>query len=308
NVNCNGGGNGTASLTVNGGVSPYSYSWSNSATTQNISALTVGTYTVLITDNNGCTQTSSVTITAPSAVTAAASSTNVNCNGGGNGTASLTVNGGVSPYSYSWSNSATTQNISALTAGTYTVLITDNNGCTQTETVIITSPSAITSTSISTDASCGVCADGTVDLTVNGGNPSYTYSWSNSAATEDLNGLLPGTYYVTITDASGCQHTDSVLVNFFTGIANATTVPAISLYPNPSDGQNIHVALPVQYGASNDVSFSLYDISGKEVYHENQISINGEFNFSPALANGSYFYKIVMNSTFAQAGRLVIMK
>ena len=212
NVSCRNGNDGALDLTVSGGTAPYTYAWSNGATTQDLSGLTAGTYNVTVTDNNGCTTTKSVTIIQPSALTATSSPTNVSCNASSNGTIDLTVWGGNLPYTYAWSNGATTQDLSGLTAGTYNVTVTDNNGCITTESVTITEPSALTAASSQTNVSCNGSSNGDINLTVSGGNAPYTYAWNNGATTDDLNGLTAGTYNVTFTDNNGCTTTESVTI------------------------------------------------------------------------------------------------
>src|SRR5690606_34575531 len=124
----------------------------------------------------------SVTINQPSAINLnSASQTNVSCNGGSNGSASVTPSGGMTPYSYSWSPSGGTgATASGLAAGTYKVTVTDANGCIATRSFTVAQPSAINVSGIKTDASCGSAADGQIALTVGGGVPGYTYSWSPS--------------------------------------------------------------------------------------------------------------------------------
>jgi len=130
---------------------PYAYTWSNGATTQDISGLLAGTYTVTVTDAKGdslgCTATTSVTITQPTPVALSSTQVNVLCNGASTGSIDLSVSGGVAPYTYTWSNGATTQDISSLAAGTYTVTVNDANGsvsgCTATTSVTITQPDAV---------------------------------------------------------------------------------------------------------------------------------------------------------------------
>jgi|GEM_PF-3402010 len=207
NVNCNGGNNGTIDLTVSGGTSPYTYSWSNGATTQDLSSLTAGTYSVLVTDAHGCTATVSKTVTQPSVLTATAFNTNVSCNGGSNGTIDLTAAGGTTPYTYSWSNGATTQDLSGLNAGTYSVVVTDNKGCTATVIKTITQPATLSASATVSNVSCNGGTNGVIDLTVSGGTAAYTYNWSNGAATQDLSGVAAGTYSVVVTDNKGCTAT-----------------------------------------------------------------------------------------------------
>ncbi|NDJ00142.1 hypothetical protein GWA97_13745, partial [Flavobacterium sp. LaA7.5] len=212
NVSCNGGSNGAVDLTVTGGTAPYTFVWNNTATTEDLTGLSAGTYDVTVTDANGCTATASVTVTEPTILTAGGVATNVSCNGGNNGTVDLTVTGGTAPYTYAWSNTATTEDLTGLSAGTYDVTVTDANGCTATASVTVTEPTILTAGGVATNVSCNGGSNGTVDLTVTGGTAPYTYLWNNTATTEDITGLSAGTYEVTVTDANGCTATASVTV------------------------------------------------------------------------------------------------
>src|SRR5690606_23340559 len=117
-VSCNGGSNGTIDLTVTGGTAPYTFAWSNTATTEDMTGLTAGTYDVTVTDANGCTTTASVTVNEPTVLSASISSqTNIACNGGATGSATVTVTGGTASYAYLWSNGATTATATGLAAG-----------------------------------------------------------------------------------------------------------------------------------------------------------------------------------------------
>jgi len=228
NVSCNAGNDGTVDLTVTGGTAPYTYAWSNTATTEDMTGLTAGTYNVTVTDANGCTTTSSTTVTEPTALTASAIATNVSCNGGNNGTIDLTVTGGTAPYSYAWSNTATTEDLAGLMVGTYDVTVTDANGCTTNASTTVTEPTALSASAIATDVSCNAGSDGTVDLTVSGGTAPYTYAWSNTATTEDMTGLMAGTYDVTITDANGCTTTVSATVTEPTALSASAIATNVS--------------------------------------------------------------------------------
>ncbi len=237
NVSCNGGSNGSATATAGGGISPYSYSWApsggNNATATGLSA---GSYTVTITDDNGCTDTANVTITEPAALVASASvNSNVSCNGGSDGSATVSVSGGASPYSYSWApsggNNATA---TGLSAGSYTVTITDDNGCTDTANVIITEPAVLNATiTASTNASCPGSSDGSATVSVSGGALPYSYSWSPSGGSNaTATGLSADTYTVTVTDGNGCTDTANVT------ITDTDTIPPVA---NCSVGNDIIV-------------------------------------------------------------------
>ena len=141
NESCIGGNNGTATCTVSGGVTPYTYSWSTGGTTSSISGLTVGKYKITVTDKNGCTASDSATVGQPNPLAASASQlTSVLCAGGSTGIATGTTTGGTKPYTYTWSNSMTGATISGLSAGTYSLTVYDSCGNSSTATVSISQP------------------------------------------------------------------------------------------------------------------------------------------------------------------------
>jgi gliding motility-associated-like protein len=232
-VSCFGGNNGTASVIATGGTSPYSYLWSNGSATSSSTGLSNGTYTVTVTDNNGCSSSMPVTISQPSAALAGSviPSQNVSCYGGTNGAANLTVNGGTSPYSYNWSNGSSSEDITSLAAGTYTVTVTDNKGCTLVQSITITQPSNALSASatVTANIACFSGFNGAVDLTPAGGTAPYGFQWNTGAVTEDITGLNAGMYTVTITDNNGCITTASAQV----------TQPPGSLAANVSVAQDV---------------------------------------------------------------------
>ncbi|NVK84470.1 MAG: SprB repeat-containing protein, partial [Cytophagia bacterium] len=204
NVLCNGGNTGSIDLSVSGGTVGYSFDWSNGSTAEDPNNLTAGSYTVIVTDSKGCTATTTVTITEPAALTLSDVSSNVTCNGNHDGSIDLSVAGGTGPFTYSWSNGSTSQDLSGLGPGTYSVTVTDASTCTATTMITITEPAVLAASAVATNVDCNGNASGSIDLSITGGTGPFTYSWSNGATTEDLNGLTPGTYSVTVTDANGC--------------------------------------------------------------------------------------------------------
>ncbi len=263
NATC-GAANGSINLTVTGGIIPYTFLWSNNATTEDISGLVPGTYSVTVTDANGCTATASATVNNIAGPTASVTAINVLCFGQSTGSVNLTVTGGTAPFTFLWSNAATTEDISGLIAGTYTVTITDANGCTATASATITQPaSALSSSATATNATCGA-ANGSVDLTVTGGTTPYTFLWSNAATTEDISGLVAGTYSVTITDANGCTSTASATVNNSGGptvaVTNTTNILCFGQSTGSIDITVSSGTAPYTYLWSNGAT--LEDISG----------------------------------------------
>ncbi|MDR6086492.1 aminopeptidase-like protein [Chryseobacterium sp. SORGH_AS909] len=225
NVACNGASNGAINLTPAGGTAPYTFNWGGGITTEDRTGLAAGTYTVVITDANGCTATVNATVTQPTALSATVTQTNVLCNGGSTGSATVTVTGGTAPYTYSWSPSGgTAATATGLAAGTYTVTVTDANGCTLTRTVTITQSSAVSGTTVVTNVACNGASNGSINLTPAGGTAPYTFNWGGGITTEDRTGLAAGTYTVIITDANGCTATVNATVTQPASAVSGTTV------------------------------------------------------------------------------------
>ncbi len=212
-ISCNGGNNGTITTTVAGGTTPYTYNWGSGITTKDRTALVAATYNVTVTDANGCSTTRSITLAEPTALVTSSTTTNITCNGLNNGSMNLTVSGGVTPYTFAWSNAATTQNISALAPGTYTATITDANNCTKTQTKTITQPvAALSATATATPVNCFGGNNGSTTVSAAGGTAPYTYTWSNAATTSAISSLSAATYSVTVKDANNCTITTTTTV------------------------------------------------------------------------------------------------
>ena len=211
-INCFGEINGAASVAVSGGTGTYSYQWSNGATEASIDQVPAGTYEVVVTDTENCSSTFSVTIQQPDVLAVNASSTNESSFQGNNGTVTATPSGGNGTYTYLWSNGSTEQSQDGLAPGDYSVMITDENGCTKEQTVTVTEfICSISSDVSSVNVSCNGADDGqaTAFLTV-GNNP--TYLWSNGAITGTVSNLGIGTFTVTITDENNCPSIQQVTI------------------------------------------------------------------------------------------------
>jgi sugar lactone lactonase YvrE len=207
NVSCNGGNNGSVSSTPSGGTSPYTYSWSGGGTNSTKTGLSIGTYTISITDNNGCTATNTATISQPSTLIVTANViTNVSCYGESNGIISATPSGGTIPYTYSWSGGGTNSTKTGLSIGTYTISITDNNGCTASSSATITQPAVLKDSLASIGYPHGYTGTGSASIGVRGGTPPYTYTWNpNVSSTASAAGLTERNYTVTVNDKNACS-------------------------------------------------------------------------------------------------------
>jgi hypothetical protein len=228
-------GTGEITLSPAQGQEPYQVNTSNGQTEFFFGDLISGTYTYQITDAHGCMVITTATVSNGTPAIESFSTNNVSCNGGSNGSVSLNVNNGNPSYTYNWSNGATTENLTSLSAGTYTVEITDANGCITSGSYDITEPTSIDLNPL-TSSDFGN-NDGSIDLNVVGGTPGYTFSWSNGETTEDLSNLNAGIYTVTVTDNNGCsaEITTEVLNESSANIANLEDIE-LNVYPNPSNG------------------------------------------------------------------------
>lgn len=252
NPSCNNGANGSATVAVSGGTLPYTYSWSPSGgTAATASGLPDGTYTVTVTDGKGCTTTQSFTLVQPSALAVTPSKVDILCSGAATGLASVVVSGGTPGYTYSWSptggNGATA---TGLTAGTYTVTITDSKSCSTTETITITEPTALTATPGTTvNVNCYGEATGSATVNVTGGTGSHSYSWAPSGGIgATASGLTAGTYVVTVFDANGCSTTQSFTITQpASGLAATTASTGVSCF----GGSNGTASVSVTGGTPN---------------------------------------------------------
>ncbi|MCF8370122.1 MAG: hypothetical protein K9H64_00780 [Bacteroidales bacterium] len=207
-VSCNGASNGEINITVSGGTPAYSFAWTGGASTEDVSGLTGGSYSVTVTDANACTVTGNYSVDENSVISISTTlQTNVNCYGESTGAIDISVSGGAGGYTYTWTNTASTQDISGIAAGPYSVTVTDSDLCIKTSGFIISEPDLLSASATGSALDCNGDSDGTVSLDVIGGTPAYTYAWSNSAETQNLNGVSADTYNVTVTDANGCMET-----------------------------------------------------------------------------------------------------
>ena len=225
-VSCNGGSNGTATATPTGGTSPYTYSWNTIPTQvgQTATGLMSGTYSVIISDANNCQISASANITQPTALSlVVTNSQNPTCFGGNDGSITVSSSGGVGPtfiYTLNSGTGQTSPTFSNLGSSNYTITVSDGSCQTQV-TQQLTQPTQVSSISSVTNPSCATNNNGQILLTPTGGNPTYTFAWSNSSTSNPLTGIGGGTYSVTIRDANNCQIT-------LTGIVVTQPLPLVT--------------------------------------------------------------------------------
>lgn len=231
NVTCFGGNNGGITLTATGGTPNYTYNWGGGITSQNRTNISFGNYSVTVTDSKSCTVTANATVTQPSQISVTASITNLPCTGGGNtGAIDITTTGGTPSYTYHWNTNATAEDISSLSAATYTVTITDNSFCSITSSFTVSQAGTLTVTPTSVNVLCHGASTGSVSLSVSGGTPNYTYSWNGGATGSSLSNIAAGTYTVTIADNAGCTLTNTTTITEPTALTATATATDVSCH------------------------------------------------------------------------------
>lgn len=255
-VTCFGLCNGSATLTPSGGTPGYTYTWTPGSQTINpISSLCAGNYSVLIKDANNCTVAVNYTIVQPSSITPNVTSNSITCKGFCNGSINSSPTGGTPPYTYTLTGSSLTLTTNppytGLCAGSYTLLIKDNNNCTRTQTVNLQQPNALTVTAVSTSVSCFGGCDGSVSGSASGGTPPYTYVWSvppsgTTFTAPVLTNQCAGTYTLNVIDGNNCTGTKTVNI-----IAPPDmTIAATTNSPNCSYSCNGSITTTVSGGNS----------------------------------------------------------
>jgi hypothetical protein len=327
---CNAGSDGTATISdVQGGTpytvgNPYHYLWSPSGgTNSTATGLAAGNYTCVISDYNGCTATAYVTVSNGTPIDIDLISGTILCHGGVTNITSF-VSGGTGPYQYLWNDAgtSTTPNLSNVPAGSYTVSVTNANGCTSAATIIIDQPSAVTAgVTAHTNVSCYGGSNGTATASGGGGTGSLSYSWSGGAGTNSTaSNLAAGNYTVTVTDANGCSAQATVTITQPTqlqanssismsdcesGIGCATITGAGGTAPYSGSGLGLHCDLTA---AGSPYTFQISDANNctasvSVTITADPLCHNYATDFNPAwtgVISGSYN----LNSSFTLAGNL----
>jgi gliding motility-associated-like protein len=227
-VRCNGDANGVAEAIVTGGTAPYQFVWSNGATQSLVGGMAAGTYSVTATDANGCSASASVSMIEPQVLSVQLQNMNVTCNGSADGSISTQVSGGTSPYTYNWSNGASTSSLSALSSGLYQVEVLDAQNCLAIQSVTLSEPAALSVVETVASIGCFGAANGSVNLQINGGSAPFNTTWSNGSIGTTLSNLGSGIYSYTVTDAMSCSVSGSVTIDEPSDLALASVISLIT--------------------------------------------------------------------------------
>ncbi len=213
-VGCNGDATGAITAAATGGTGTLVYAWQETGlpASGQVGNLAAGVYHLTVSDDLGCIATATIPITEPSAITINAEIAAVACFGESTGVIDITAFGGTGNLSYQWSDGSTMEDLSGLSAGMYFVTVSDENGCTAVENFTITATTSIDVSFSTVGVDCYGEQTGSIQADVQGGSLPYDYAWSNGGTMPGLAQIPAAVYYLTITDAQGCQSVDSVEV------------------------------------------------------------------------------------------------
>lgn len=297
NIKCNGDSDGSITIGSNSGKTPFTYAWGDGPTTATRTGLNVGTYSVTITDADGSSDSKSITITQPTAITMTASNDTIWCNANEAVIAATTM-GGTTPYSYLWSNNAMTDSQSGLAGGSYTVTMTDGNGCTAMATSTITNNILSVTMTTNATSACG-SSNGDASVSVMGGETPYSYAWSNAATDNAISGLQSGSYKVTVTDNKSCAKVKYGLVSDTSPIyVSVTNTTDASCYNQANGTLDITIMGSgiTQSSPTTALSFGWTDFDGADVTSL-FTSANDSSSSATALAAGDYILEVNATQT-----------
>ena len=273
-----------------GGTSPYTLEWSNGSTGGVITNLDSGTYTVTITDANNCISTNLITVeNIYNPAEFEVQIGHVLCNGDANGFINLEVIDGDGPFTYEWSNGSTNPELFDLSAGEYSVIITDRNGCDYALSRTIIEPNPIEMDYAINQGGTSTTFD--VKLNVSGGTAPYTYDWSDGSNSIINTGMQVGSYTVTILDDRGCEQTFDVLIDgSLTGIASLEILESFQVYPNPTKDQVYFIA---ELSEKAQLDIFVYNALGQLIFQDKAegSSIKKDIDLSEQ-AVGTYFLQV----------------
>lgn len=291
-------------INITGGQAPYDFVWNTGESSIVLEDVPTGTYQVTVTDANGCTNVGEIQVYLQNLLLQLTSEIgNVSCNGYQDGYVNIEVSNGTGPYTYEWSNGATTKNIFGLGAATYFVTVTDSESCSSIHSYAVTTPDPM---DISFEISGQGGSDlGTITATATGGTPEYNYLWNFGTQSAAVSNLLPGIYQITVTDANGCTYSEEVSFGLETSSQDIIEDRFINISPNPGKSVfNLEIDSP-NLEAKN---LSVYDLSGKLLKSEilNSKKIIREVNLG-SLKAGTYLIKVDFEEGYSKTLKYVLM-
>jgi hypothetical protein len=310
-ANCTDSG-GSLNAEVTGGTPPYSYQWNNGMTATTLSNLGAGNYSLTITDANGCQVTTSESITTDSGMVVTPQINHVNCQGEPSGSAFIQVQNAVWPVNFYWNVGLSGQGLYGLSAGTYSVTVVDALGCEQVEYIQVEEPQTLNTIALTENESCHSAQDGFIEANITGGTSPYTFNWSTGSTNDHIENLGKGWYFLTVTDANGCQQVSYHYINAPSAIninaqvtdasnndgtinlsVSGGTAPYSYIWSNGQLDEDINNLAPGNYqvevidinGCSSIKSFTILDVSGD---YCNSTGTSTAFEWIESIAIGGY--------------------
>ena len=290
---------GTALVHAGGGTAPYTYLWSNGNTGTQISNLAAQVYSLTITDGNGCTQTTTATILNVNGPSVTTTFVNASCSGIPDGTATASASGGTAPYLYLWSNGQTAQTATGLSAGNYSVTVTDAGGCAQTSVATVTNGTGPTA---SAGPDISIAYGNAATLSASG---SGSYSWNTGAGSSVIMVApsLTTQYCVTVTDANGCSDSACVTVYII-----PEPIPCGEFYlpnafsPNEDNENDVYKAY-IDPVCVKEFKLVIYNRWGEKVFETTNVLEGWDGSFRGADSDAAV-YAYLCNVTFTSGKKL----
>lgn len=311
-IRCFGGSSGAVTANAFNGVTPYTYLWNTGAATQTLNSLQAGVYTVQVTDQEGCKVSKSIEVKQPAALISNLDGAFLGCPGTLSGQATITINGGVKPYAYNWNTSPPQSGQTALllAGGNYKVTVTDLNGCNLVGNVSIAEPDSMFIVGLSEPDSGG--PNGSAVAQVVGGTWPYEFTWKGYLEQDSiLSELLPGNYFVVVTDANGCQVSKVIKVADETQCGEVRTV----ITPD-GDGRNEEFVISC-LSRYSDNHLEIYNRWGQLVYETKNYNDGNLWRGTSSRGNdvpdGVYYYVFdyfdpVKNQKVTKKGSVTVLR
>jgi gliding motility-associated-like protein len=289
-ISCNGANDGSISVLAQGSNAPYSYAWSNGATTASQSNLGQGTYSVVVTDSLGCVSNASVVITEPSILTYSYIISDVTCYLGQNGSIEIIPQGGVMPYNIQWFDGTDSTVLDSLGSGYYAFTISDQNNCLVLDSVEIYEPAEIEITVDTIQPTCERINDGQIDAFIYGGTYPYSYTLNGSPVNLPLDSVAVGSYILSVVDSNSCTQT----IAFDLKPLQPSCFMIPNMYSPNYDGYNDEFR--IRHSSWSSYTLTIYNSIGQLVYSGSSSTPywDGITNGSP-MPTGDYYYQLITN-------------
>lgn len=304
-ISCYGESDGSADVTISGGIAPYSILWSNGVPTSSITNVPSGSYSVMITDANGCVDSAQINLNQPNPLTGTAVVTDASCYGNADGSLDLTLSGGAGSYFITWSTGDTSLSVYNLPSGWYTYSVISSNNCEIVDTVYINQPTPLTIELDTVHPTCINSFDGELNVVAMGGTPGYNYFLNGNAFTGSIQGLGTDSLRILAVDFNNC---DTLFVIAMPPVRDPCIFIPNWFSPNGNGKEDLWLIEGFEYG---QLKLRIFNVYGQQIYYtesQNYVPWDGTYN-GKELPNGDYYYVIESENYFSQyTGYVTILR